>query len=115
MESDLIRVVTVDIDPEVEDAFNPWYERHIRDVVACPGWMRATRYRALDGQPRYLAIYDIENRALAAAGSLSTFPPEIQALHRAGYEEFWPHIETFRARTYERISRIMASERPPST
>jgi hypothetical protein len=106
MDASVIRVVTTDIDLEVEDAFNEWYEQHIRDVVACPGWLTATRYRSLGGQPRYLAIYDVASKAAATIGSLSAFPPEIQTLHRAGYEGFWPHIETFRARTYERISHV---------
>lgn len=108
MDAGVIRVVTTDIDSEVEDAFNEWYEQHIRDVVGCPGWLTATRYRSLGGQPRYLALYDVASKEAATIGALSTFPPEIQALHRAGYESFWPHIETFRARTYERISHVRA-------
>jgi len=28
----------------------------------------------------------------------------------AGYEGYWPHIETYRARNYERISQVHAPE-----
>jgi hypothetical protein len=112
MDGSLICVVSVDIDREVEDAFNVWYDRHIEEVIRCPGWVRATRYRCLDGEPRYLAVYDVEDRASAAVGSVSNWTPEIQRLQQAGYEEFWPHIEGYRARTYERISQLPPARTP---
>ncbi|HEX5467771.1 MAG TPA: DUF4286 family protein [Gaiellaceae bacterium] len=108
MENELICVVTVDIDKEVESGFNDWYERHIRDVVGTPGWIRATRYRCLDGEPRYLAIYDVESHERGAIGSVSRWIPEMQQLQQAGYEEYWPHIESYRARNYELISQVSA-------
>ncbi len=111
MESDLICVVTVDIDREVEAGFNTWYEKHIREVVACPGWVRATRYRCLDGEPRYMAVYDIAGRENGAVGPVSAWTPRMQEIQQAGYEEYWPHIEGYRARNYERISQVLA---PPS-
>lgn len=110
MDGNLICVVSVDVDREVEDGFNEWYDRHIADVVQCPGWVQATRYRCLDGEPRYLAVYDIATRELGAIGPVSNWTPEIQRLQHAGYEEFWPHIESYRARTYERISRLTATD-----
>jgi hypothetical protein len=111
-DSDLICVVTIDIDKAVEDDFNVWYERHIRDVVACPGWVRATRYRCLDGEPRYMSVYDIAGREFAAYGSVGEWPEEFKRFQEAGYEEFWPHVEGYRARTYERISQVHPPESP---
>ena len=106
----LICVVSTDIDRSVEAGFNEWYERHVRDVVACPGWLRATRYRCLDGEPRYISVYDIASREHAAFGSVEEWPEEFQRFQEAGYEEFWPHLESYRARTYERISRVSQAE-----
>jgi hypothetical protein len=111
LESELICVVTVDIDKEVESGFNEWYERHIREVVDTPGWVRARRYRCLDGEPRYMAVYDIASREHAAIGSVSNWTPDMQLIQQAGYEEFWPHIESYRARNYELVSQVLA----PST
>jgi hypothetical protein len=108
VQSDLICVVTVDIDKEVEAGFNRWYEKHIREVVACPCWVRATRYRCLDGEPRYMAVYDIATREQGAIGSVSNWTTEMQQIQQAGYEEYWPHIEGYRARNYERISQVIA-------
>lgn len=110
MDEKLICVVSVDVDSEVENGFNEWYDRHIAEVVRCRGWVRATRYRCLDGEPRYLAVYEIARKEFGAIGPVSTWTPEIQRLQRAGYEEFWPHIESYHARTYERISQLPSSD-----
>lgn len=113
MDGKLICVVSVDIDREVEDGFNAWYDQHQREVVECPGWVRATRYRCLDGEPRYMAVYEIEQRDLGAFGPVSTWSPQMQRIQQAGYEEYWPHIESYRARTYEFVSEARAPGRPP--
>jgi hypothetical protein len=48
-----------------EDEFNRWYtNRHIPDVLACPGFVRAQRFEMVAGMGenpwRYCAIYEIE-------------------------------------------------------
>jgi hypothetical protein len=53
--------------PGKDDAFNDWYtNRHLKDVIAVPGFVSAQRYRIV-GQPvaadppyRYFASYEIE-------------------------------------------------------
>jgi len=53
-------IVMVDIDPELEPAFNEWYDSvHIPQILACPGWLSASRYVCLEGGPKYVAIYEI--------------------------------------------------------
>jgi hypothetical protein len=111
--SGLISVVTTDVDKNVEDDFNIWYERHIREVVGVAGWVRARRYRCLDGEPRYMAIYDIDGHANAAIGSYADWPPVMQEIQQAGYEEFWPHLESYRARNYELVSEVNAADAIP--
>ncbi len=45
-----------------EEQFHEWYDTdHIPARLVLPGFAGATRYQALDGQPRYLAIYDIDD------------------------------------------------------
>jgi len=110
MDRRLISVVTTDIDLKVEDGYNEWYEQHIRDVVALPGWVRATRYRCLDGEPRYMSVYDISSPEYAAIGSMSNWTKEMQEMQERGYEQFWPHVESYRARTYELISQMTAED-----
>jgi hypothetical protein len=52
----------LDIDPSIdEDEFNRWYfEEHMPERLACPGFISARRFVAVEGSPRYLALYQIE-------------------------------------------------------
>ena len=55
-----INVITVDIDAAQADSFNRWYkEVHFPEILACPGWLGGRRYECVDGEPRFLAIYDL--------------------------------------------------------
>ncbi len=48
--------------PELTDTFHDWYETdHIPARMALPGFQGARRFRALDGEPEYLAIYELES------------------------------------------------------
>jgi len=45
--------------------FDEWYETdHIPARMAIPGFLAASRYRALEGEPRYLAVYELESLAV---------------------------------------------------
>ena len=56
----MTHIVMVDIPEEDEAAFNEWYDHvHLPDILACPGWLSARRYRCLEGGPRYVAMYEI--------------------------------------------------------
>ena len=49
-----------DIPPAMEDDFNHWYEEeHVPERLAIPGFLRARRYQALIGGPKYLAVYEV--------------------------------------------------------
>jgi len=55
-----ILTFAADIPPEFEHDFNRWYEEeHIPERLAIPGFLRACRYRAVTGGPRYLAVYEV--------------------------------------------------------
>jgi hypothetical protein len=46
--------------PGFEGRFHHWYDtEHVPVRVALPGFLRARRYRALEGRPEFLAIYDV--------------------------------------------------------
>ncbi|MEP9377168.1 hypothetical protein ABLE91_10665 [Aquabacter sp. CN5-332] len=53
-------VAWADMAPEEEPRFNEWYNReHMRDrVLRFPSVLRGRRYGAVEGGPKYLAIYD---------------------------------------------------------
>ncbi|HZQ15021.1 MAG TPA: DUF4286 family protein [Pseudolabrys sp.] len=53
---------TTDIDPALEDEFHRWYEEeHLPERMAIPGFIMARRFRAIEGGPKYLALYDLES------------------------------------------------------
>ncbi len=48
--------------PPLTDLFHEWYETdHIPARMALPGLRGARRFRALDGKPEYLAIYELDS------------------------------------------------------
>ncbi|WP_434667266.1 hypothetical protein P5W99_38625 [Paraburkholderia sp. A3BS-1L] len=58
--------VAADVDREDDEDFNQWYDReHLEDRVRMNGVIAASRYVAIDGGPKYLALY--------WAGSLQAF------------------------------------------
>ena len=55
-------LVMTDIDPAIEHDFNQWYEQeHLTERMAIPGFLRARRFTAIEGSPKYLALYDLES------------------------------------------------------
>jgi hypothetical protein len=54
-----------DIDSASEDEFQRWYEEeHVPERMAIPGFLSARRFRAIEGGPKYLAIYDLASPAV---------------------------------------------------
>lgn len=54
-----------DIDPALEDEFNRWYEEeHLPERQTMAGFLSARRFRAVEGGPKYLALYDLESPAV---------------------------------------------------
>jgi hypothetical protein len=96
-----IHIVRVDIAPEVEEAFNRWYDTvHVPALLRCPGWLSARRYVVLDGGPKYLAIYEV-------AGP---WVYETEEFRRArGFGEFEEHVRNFSRMRCEQIYPTIAS------
>src|SRR6266851_4367521 len=56
----------IDIPSVVEDEFNDWYNTaYIPPYLAVPGCLGARRYVAVDGQPKYLTLYEFENATVS--------------------------------------------------
>jgi hypothetical protein len=61
----LLVVFTEPASEEVEAVYNEWYtKQHLPDCLAVPGYVRATRYKAFEGDraidQRYLAMYELD-------------------------------------------------------
>jgi len=91
---EVILVTTVDIDSSADDAFNRWYnEKHLPEILACPGFISAARYECETGQPRYMAIYRLENE-----NALRT--PEMNKVR--GWGDMFPYVRNFHERIYRK-------------
>jgi len=51
--------------PTIEEEFQDWYDtEHFPERANCEGFVTAQRLVCVDGFPRYLALYDLSNRAV---------------------------------------------------
>jgi len=61
MKQGLLLVMT-DIAAADEADFNRWYEEeHLDERMRIPGFLNARRFTAIEGGPKYLALYDLES------------------------------------------------------
>ena len=85
----VINMVATECQPEVEEAFNKWYDEvHIPMLFKYKGMTKVTRYKILNktGEfPSYLAVYEFENMPEYQAYEKS---PEIVDA-RAEMKETW--------------------------
>ncbi len=57
-------LVTMQPPSDMEDEFNDWYDcEHFPERRALPGFLSASRWAAIEGWPRYLALYELESVA----------------------------------------------------
>ena len=55
-------LVWCDVPADKEEDFNRWYnEEHLAELLAIPGVLRAARYEAVSGSPKYLAAYELSD------------------------------------------------------
>ena len=58
----VLQMGRIDIPAAVEEEFNDWYNMvYIPGYLAVPGVLRARRFVAVEGQPKYLTLYEFEH------------------------------------------------------
>ena len=58
-------LVTMEPPPTREDEFNDWYDNeHIPERGSLPGFESARRFVCINGWPKYLAMYDLEEHGV---------------------------------------------------
>jgi hypothetical protein len=91
----MILVTTVDIKPATEDGFNRWYnEKHLPEILACPGFISGRRFECVNGEPRYIAIYELESEDALTS-------PEMERIR--GWGDQFPNVKNFHERIYRQI------------
>jgi len=90
--------VWTDIPAHVEEDFNRWYdEEHLPERAAIPGFLNARRYVALQGAPKYLALYDTVDAQVLQSDTY------LQVLNNATpwTQRVRPHFQNFVRHEYE--------------
>ena len=78
--SPYLQMGRIDVPAAIEEEFNDWYNWvYIPTYLTVPGVIRARRYLAVDGQPKYLTVYEFERPDV----------PDGEAWHRARESSPW--------------------------
>ncbi|MGH7984845.1 MAG: hypothetical protein ACREQX_00945 [Candidatus Binataceae bacterium] len=97
--------VWTDIDAEAEAEFNRWYDtEHVPERVALPGFLSGKRYVAVEGQPKYLALYDLADENVLKSDAYlkitkspsewtGRITPHFRNTSRCVYREIFAHGE----------------------
>lgn len=96
-------LVMIDVDPAYEEDFNRWYdEEHLPERLQCDGFLSARRYLSVEGEPKYLAIYELESpevldreayqRLLPPSEWMARLTPHFTQLVRNVYREITPEV-----------------------
>ncbi len=61
-----LQIGRIDIGAAMEEEFNDWYNTaYIPPYLTVPGCLGARRFVAIDGQPKYLTVYEFEHAAVS--------------------------------------------------
>jgi hypothetical protein len=63
-------LLSFDVDDEAIAEHDDWHtHEHLPERLSIPGFLRGSRWVALDGHPRYLVIYEVEQLATLTSGA----------------------------------------------
>ena len=93
-----VYIVKTDIAGDIEQDFNDWYDQeHAPALASVPGCSRARRFLAVDGQPKYMAVYEIDSPDVIKSVAWA------KARDTAWTEKIRPHMQNLDRRVYQRI------------
>src|SRR5207245_10529388 len=65
-----LRMWRIDVSAAIEEEFNAWYNTvYIPGYLAVPGCLGARRFVAVEGQPKYLTVYEFEHAQVSESDS----------------------------------------------
>ncbi|HZE10804.1 MAG TPA: hypothetical protein VE034_04395 [Burkholderiales bacterium] len=94
-------VVEMDVVPEHEADLNAWYDKeHMPGLAACPGSVRARRFRNPEGSPRYHSCYDLVRTETVGS------PPWLAVRQTAWSDRVRPHFRNLKRTMFKRLFEI---------
>lgn len=94
-------LVMNDVPQELDEEFNHWYHtERLEDRLSIPGFNWARRYRAVDGQPEYMVVYQCQSIDVLESAAYrhrldnpnenaTKFLPKLQNVTRAACRQTW--------------------------
>ena len=93
-----VYVVKTNVPADIKVGFNDWYEKeHVAALASVPGCLQARRLLAVDGQPKYMAVYELENPEFIKSAARA------KARDPAWTEKIRPHMQNLERRVYQLI------------
>lgn len=91
-------VVEMDVEPAHEDDLNAWYDKeHMPGLAACPGTVRARRFKNPEGSPRYHSCYDLTRTETLGS------PPWLAVRQTAWSDRIRPHFRNLKRTMFRRL------------
>jgi hypothetical protein len=92
-------VVTVDIDPDHEKEVNDWYwNEHFPERLKCEGFQWGGRFRAIEGEPKYIAVYVLDSPEVLQSDAYAEIAGPSEWTKR-----ILPYLSNVSRSVYERI------------
>jgi hypothetical protein len=92
----LLVVRSEPIDPTMAERYHEWYEGHVRLLLTVPGILSGRRFESVDGEPRYMAMYEVEDSSVLESEAY---------LSVRGFGEMAPHVRYTR-NVYRQMSPV---------
>src|SRR5882672_7730089 len=91
-------VVEMDVELAHEEDLNAWYDKeHMPGLAACPGTVRARRFRNPEGSPRYHSCYDLTRTETLGS------PPWLAVRQTAWSDRVRPHFRNLKRTMFKRL------------
>ena len=91
-------VVEMDVEPAQEEDLNAWYDKeHMPGLAACPGTVRARRFKNPEGSPRYHSCYDLTRTETLGS------PSWLAVRQTAWSDRIRPHFRNLKRTMFKRL------------
>ena len=106
----------MDILPEIENDWNNWYNsKHIPSRLNIPGFLSARRFVAVDGDPKYMTIYDLADVHVLKSEAYLKLRDKEAALPSGSFEAITPTLPNYSRGLYEQIYPEQGEYQIPNT
>lgn len=112
----ILMMVRTDTLPEMEEAWNHWYEtQHIPNRLKIQGFLSARRFVAIEGRPKYVALYDLAGANVLTSEAYLKLREKEASLPPGGFESIIRTLPNFYRGLYRQLYPEEGEYRVPET